>query len=323
MENFPITTFYLGTLRGLRNYPAHTRCAKDVLLQLSEDPEAPFQFAANRLTLSLASPWFAQLFQGQLQKQDQRQPSCYELSGFRGSALLKVLEFVHLGSVTFKTEPDARRFVQTANTLGIQYFQVRHFHQVQKAQKVQHVQEVQHDKQIQNVQEVQHVQEQDQQVYHVKDAQPLVENAQLVQKDDLIEKSEDFQEIMEEETNELFKQISLTLSQEFEALDKLSSAQGEIPNSSNDSGFEEDRTAMSSALSSTFSLESPSPCSRSCPSVIGIGSNRRSRRTSQYKIRARALRRHGICGDYFQCQRCSYWSYQKHGIRRHQESRKH
>ena len=165
------------------------RSKKDIVLRLNSqenDGTPPLEFLANKLSLRLASPFFAEL----IASCPEDQQGVLNISGIQGSLLLKVLEFIHFGSATFTRDSVADGFLGLVNSLGIQCF-----------------------KQVRQI------------------APPAEET------------EEDHQDVEMEDTNQLFKQISITLSQEFEALDRIS--EDEIVedakqrfNSSKDSGID-------------------------------------------------------------------------------------
>ena len=104
---------------------------------------------------------------------------------------------------------------------------------------------------------------------------------------------------------------------------QLSNTDSEMTSNDSDKTITESSRVSETHSSKTTNTNSKMPMADSKMSKEDFRRLKSRAISKKYKLRARAQKLGGICGDYFQCQSCRYWNYSQEGVRIHQRRMRH
>ena len=312
----------------------------DITLQVELESGQMVKFKANKLILKISSTYFEQLFESYPEEQD-----FFLLTGIDGFMLLKVLEFTHNGSTSFAHQHASERFLQTGKYLGLKFLDHKDVIDAEEKREAEVEETNQLFKQISKCISL---------GYETQEQQQKKNGGSLnSSKDSALEDCSISSDSTSSSSSSPIKATKrFGMSGEYwqcQDCQYWCFRDGDIRRHEARNKCQ----TKSSSSSTTSSKSSSTPIKAmkvtgSCGDYwrcqdcqywsfrkndIRQHENLHKVETDQtrvakvlrrsYKIRTRALKRAGVCGSYYQCNKCSFWDYKKQGVRRHQENKKH
>lgn len=292
----------------------------DISLHLEAEGLTKFPLKANKLILGLSSTYFKHLFETSPIDQDE-----FVLKGISGKTLVKVLEFLHNGSTTFWHKKSAENFLEAAEILGLVLVNSG----IENESEIEQTNQL--FKQISKCVSLGFETKQSKKIGST--ASSSVSSSVPIKADKKSGMSGDYWQCQacqywcfrdsdirrHEAKSKCFSDTSDTASN----ASFLSSNSSINPIRDNKiSGISNYYWRCQDCQYWTFRKSDISQHKAKHSTEEIQESLARQWRTTRMK-RARALKRSGVCGSYYQCNKCTYWAYKKQVVKKHQQNVKH